>query len=149
MRLRELTEHIKEALSIYCNSVFFDSPYETWQKMRDVKYVSACCPLINIDVVDNLVNYQFNLYVGDRLQVGKQNELDAIDNSWVIIEKVVKRLEQVDGILNIEQIGRYYNPFTQQFNDVLAGVYLTLQIQVKNDIDLCDIIREEECNEEE
>lgn len=148
MRLRDLEDHIKSAFQTYCNSIYFDDVYDVWNKIRTVQYPSVCVVLVNIDVVDEIVNYQFNVYVGDRLQQGFTNSSDCIDNAWTTVEKAVKRLEQVEGILNIEQIGRYYNPFKQQFNDVLAGVYLTLQIQVANDIDLCEVIKETECNEE-
>lgn len=72
--------------------------------------------------------YTINMFVIDRLTSDKSNELQIESNAKDIIDNVIKTFcieddSEVNGTIS-------YQPFTQQFNDLTAGMYATVTLMV-------------------
>lgn len=141
MRLVELVEKIKKTcVSIRgVNSFNVGDVYDYWAK-SNIKYISMNWDLTQIEPVENevgeLVRYHFVCYCGDRLVESEHNEFQIYDYSTYCVETALRTLGSMDGIMEIEK--GVYVPFTQSFNDNLAGVYINVVISVESDLNNCN-----------
>lgn len=142
MRLKELSDKIETIFTqLGFQTIYHQDPYSTWNQ-RTAKYPSISIPLTSITSNESTTTYGFRLYAGNRLQEGFKNELDCIDGSWVRVETGLRSLDLDKEIIEVV-IDRVYTPFTQQFSDIIAGVYIDIEITVPNEIDCEDLITED------
>lgn len=140
MRLSELMQLIRTAFEAvpYVNSFYEGDVYETWNN-KEVKYTSADVALETIETAENVKSYSFIIYVADRLLEDASNATQCWDSSEVAINSALNRIENLGNIdiLSIET-SKTFTPFSQKFADNVAGVYVRVKINIKNDLNICN-----------
>ena len=84
---------------------------------------------------DNFDVYNVNLFIIDRLLPDYSNELEIQSAAKTTLDNIV---EKFCDLYNSEIVGgtntRKYSPFTEKFNSLTAGMFLTIKIEVPKDI---------------
>lgn len=113
-----------------------------FDKDKYTVYPMAAFYLANVDISERVNTYQFNLLIGDILDVNKETKEDNRDFIWNMAIEVINRLVSdfrrgtlSDTPFEIETPS--LTPFTDRFNKGLAGMETTLNITVRNDMTIC------------
>lgn len=83
---------------------------------------------------NDFIYYNFNIFYVDRLTANKKNKLDVHAMAIKILNSIVQRLDNDYIIDQLYQI----NLFEEKFNDVCAGGYIKVILQLP--IELCQDI---------
>lgn len=139
MNLNEIATAIFQGFSQvgYVESVYNGDVYDTWNN-NEVRYLSGCFELENINTNDGIKTYVFIVWAADRLLEDGSNKLACWDAAEQAIETMLNFLTdngQNDNLW-IDEI-RQYTPFEQKFADNLAGVWCRVNLKTTNDINLC------------
>lgn len=137
MKLIELQEKIKEAfLTVgYINSVYFGSPYEYWVNGQ-VNYHSVVIELVNI-TTDNLSqNVSVRISCGDKLAEGEAKTWRVYDMSANAINIAITSILKSNSTMRVEN-SYQFTPFTQQFGDMVTGVYSDINFRLDKEVKKC------------
>lgn len=108
--------------------------YRIWNT-NEIKYSAVNVALENAEVDNDMVNYSFIIYYGDRLLPDESNfEFIQVD-AFRVLTSLINELSKVDDI----DIPESYiiTPFQQQFADYLAGAYVRLTITSGHSLEYC------------
>lgn len=139
MNMSEIAEAIREGFAKvgYVESVYDGDVYDLWNN-KEVKYLSACFELENINTNENVKTYVLIIYAADRMLEDGANKMGCWDAAEQAIETMLNYLTEngMSDNLYIEEV-RQYTPFVQKFADNLAGVWCRVNLKTGNEINLC------------
>lgn len=84
---------------------------------------------------ETYMTYSLNLFVIDRWDETLDNQLNVQSDAIVAIKEILDRFVGKEPEVWIDNSSITYQPFYQRFDDVTAGVYATVEINVP--IDQC------------
>ena len=125
--INELVKGISEQIPLV-NSFYTLSPYEVWNT-KEVQYGSVSFVITKVNTNNSVTAYECVIYYADRLMEGGLNR-DAIhSDSATVIQTIVGAMNQSDEYIKIDYpVG--ITLFEQDFTDLLAGGYATINIEV-------------------
>lgn len=139
MNLNEIANAIREGFANvgFVESVYDGDVYDLWNN-NEVRYLSGCFDLENINTTQDAKIYIFVVYAADRLIEDSSNKMACWDAAEQAIETMLNFVTengQSDNLW-IDEL-RQYTPFVQKFADNLAGVWCRVSLKTTNDINLC------------
>ena len=107
--------------------------YRDWNSNPSLRYSLFYVVANQSQSVSEFDRYSFNLFVADRLEnEDGDNVLQVQSISKELLDNIVLMFCNE---YNSEVFGTvYYQPFTQQFADLLAGTYMTITLQIPKDM---------------
>lgn len=89
--------------------------------------------LICMDIVDISKSETVDKFLGN------DNEQDVLNNQLVLINRIYKRMDSGDLFSDNIQVqeGGLFEPFTERFENLLAGWTYTFDVQVPNEMTIC------------
>lgn len=117
-------------------------------------YKQSVFPLVhimvnNITPINNVVNFNITFFAVDNVDVskdettdkflGNDNELDVLNTQYTIALRIYESLRRGDLFSNKVQLGSSVSiePFTERFENYLAGMALTVDILIPNEMSIC------------
>lgn len=117
-------------------------------------YKQSVFPLVhimvnNITPINNVVNFNVTFFAVDNVDVskdettdkflGNDNELDVLNTQYTIALRIYESLRRGDLFSNKVQLGSSVSiePFTERFENYLAGMALTVDILIPNEMSIC------------
>lgn len=85
--------------------------------------------VIAMDIVDISKSETTDIFVGN------DNELDVLNTQLAVLDRLYRRIDQSD--INIEISNPSFEPFTERFENLLAGWVLTFDVTIYNDMSVC------------
>lgn len=85
--------------------------------------------VIAMDIVDISKTETTDIFVGN------DNELDVLNTQLAVLDRLYRRIDQSD--INIEISNPSFEPFTERFENLLAGWVLTFDVTIYNDMSVC------------
>lgn len=132
MELTELYDKIGEfAMATQgVEKVTYLSPYVVWNSLNMV-YGAFCAELDYVRYQDNVIEYHFIFYYGDKLKNDSSNLFELQSAGFNVIRNVVNHLIEYFELDTPEYTD--IHPFNQKFADILAGAYANVVIYVPID----------------
>lgn len=93
-------------------------------------------------VMENTTRYDLTLYYLDRLLTDNTNTIDIFSSSIENLKNILVGVEDIPGVVKVEDVYTIRNVMPEKMNDRLAGAYAQVRITVVNDT-LCYIQGEE------
>ena len=95
MNLNEIAIGLRDGFSMvgYVESVYDGDVYEIWNN-KEVRYLSACFELENINTDENIKTYNLVIYAADRLMEDESNKMACWDATEQAIETALNFLTQ-------------------------------------------------------
>lgn len=128
--IKSIASGVKTVRSAYDGDV-----YTIWNT-GEIKYASFVVGVTSINRLDNSRQYNLILYYGDRLLNNGRNKNaiwdDAANTLQTVINKLQSSLDEVVGEYDIQL-------FEQKFEDMLAGGYVNLSIEVEDGLGECEM----------
>ena len=117
-------------------------------------YKQSVFPLVhimvnNITPINNVVNFNITFFAVDNVDVskdettdkflGNDNELDVLNTQYTVVLRIYESLRRGDLFSNKVQLGSSVSiePFTERFENYLAGMALTVDILIPNEMSIC------------
>lgn len=137
--IKDIALQAKTVRSAYDGDV-----YTIWNT-SETKYASFVVGLRSATKANNMRIYNVVMYYGDRLMQDGRNKNSVWDDAINTLQTVLNKLNSLD---DVEVEGDYtFQTFEQKFEDMLAGAYVEIAINVEDALGGCeitDIITEEE-----
>ena len=123
--------------------------YSVWNT-NEIKYSAVNVALESAEVDNDMVNYSFIIYYGDRLLPNESNFNFIQVDAFRVLTSLINELSDIDDL----DVDNSYTitPFQQQFADYLAGAYVRLNVTSGHSLEYCykeyeDIIQCPECTD--
>lgn len=131
MKLKDIKKTIEQiALSLpNVNTFIFGDVYQL-NTMKDAKYSAIAVTQNSHREDDEYRYYGLNLFYIDRNTNDNGNVLDNQSVGIEILDTLISDLEAAGVLIESD---RTYQPFTENFNQLCSGVYVTLNLQVEKD----------------
>lgn len=139
MNLSQILNYIKSKLQedTRLQSVYIDSVYECWNRTNSsAQYISSVVDFVSSSFNGDYVDYQFIVYVGNVINDKQDNVYRSISIADSIIQQMLHKIDVEENDMNLV-VPNMITPFTQKFEDVLAGAYCQFSIRIPIEI-ICD-----------
>ena len=136
MNLTSIIEIIKQYLKVdqRVASTIVDNVYEAWNRTNSSKqYMSAVVDFVTSNYNADYCDYNFIIYVGSVINEQQSNIYPLFSVADSIIQQFLHKIDVDDNELNLV-IPDVITPFSQKFEDVIAGCYCQFTVRVSADI---------------
>lgn len=130
MTLYETVEYLKNIASKQPNvrSAWDGDIYDLMNTNPSIRYAVFVVSQTTHRETENFCYYGFNLFYVDRLDdTMENNRLQIQSIGKEVLSNIIKSFEELyDGVAT----SIVYHPFTEKFNDLCAGQYATIELEI-------------------
>lgn len=130
MTLYETVEYLKGIAIKQPNvrSAWDGDIYDLMNSNPSIRYAVFVVSQTSHRETDNFTYYGFNLFYVDRLdETMENNRLQVQSIGKEVLSNIIKSFEE---LYDCEAVSIVYHPFTEKFDDLCAGQYATIEIEI-------------------